>query len=160
MKAGLLLVLVLVPASVGRDIDVWRFDDFEDSNLEADPGLNWIVIADDQLGGRTEARIANRSEGAEGSKRSLRFEGVTRGEAPRPFAGVFAPLDGEGLLIDLSAYRGVRFSARGSGSSFRAGFCRGAGASRHRLSGKAVRPKAIPRHPRSSEAPPSRPAPR
>jgi hypothetical protein len=129
MKAGLLLVLVLVPRSFGSGIDVWRFDDFEDSNLEAGPGLNWIVIADDQLGGRTEARLTNRSEGAAGSKRSLRFEGVTRGDGERPFAGVFAPLDPEGLLVDLTRYRGLRFSARGSGPSFRAGFRRGAGAS-------------------------------
>jgi hypothetical protein len=129
MKAGLLLVLVLVPRLAGRGVDVWRFDDFEDSNLEAGPGLNWIVIADDQLGGSTEARIANGLEGAAGTKRSLRFEGVTRGGTPRPFAGVFAPLDGEGLLVDLSAYRGVRFQARGSGSPFRAGFRRGAAAS-------------------------------
>ena len=111
MKAGLLLVLILVPRLAGPGPEVWRFDDFEDSNLEAGPGLNWIVIADDQLGGSTEARISNRSDGAAGTKRSLRFEGVTRGGTPRPFAGVFAPLDGEGLLVDLSAYRGVRFQA-------------------------------------------------
>jgi hypothetical protein len=129
MKAGLLLVLVLVPRSSGPGIEVWRFDDFEDSNLEAGPGLNWIVIADDQLGGTSEARMANRPEGAAGTKRSLRFEGVTRGDTARPFAGVFAPLDAEGLLIDLSGYRGVRFRARGSGSPFRAGFRRGAAAS-------------------------------
>jgi hypothetical protein len=101
------------------------FDDFDDGDLALGSGLLWMPIADDELGGATEARVDTVRPGASGSSGALRLQTTIRPGFAAPFAGVWAPLDREGMLADLSGYRGLRFRARGSGATFLAGFRRG-----------------------------------
>jgi complex I intermediate-associated protein 30 (CIA30) len=95
--------------------------DFEGGKLETLPGLALAAIADEQLGGTSEARLTLVHPGAQGSKGALRISFRLGEGFAYPFAGVWASLGAEGLPIDLSAYRGLRFYARSEGGSFQAG---------------------------------------
>jgi len=97
-------------------------DDFEDHDLQASSGLDWMVIADIQLGGASNANLAPIREATGGSGGALRLAGEIRDGFAAPFAGAWVPLDGRGFARDLSVYRGIRFRARGSGPTFLAGF--------------------------------------
>lgn len=96
-------------------------DDFADGDLEAAPGLSWMVIADDLLGGAGHGSL--RVEGT-GESGALRLEGATGAPAPGvpvSFVGVWTAVGGDGSSRDLSAYRGIRLRARATAGSFSAG---------------------------------------
>lgn len=124
----LTVALLVVPNSAGAPavaphdlLTVAGFDRPDDG------GLSWLLIADDQLGGGTAARLSRVSPGAGGSAGALRLE-ARLGDAPPTFAGVWGPIDPQGELSDLGGYRAVRFWARGDGGSFRVGVRAGVGA--------------------------------
>lgn len=94
--------------------------DFEGKTIETVHGLTPAVIADEQLGGTSGARLTWIQPGAEGSRGALRISYQMTSDFATPFAGAWAPLGPKGLAADLSAYRGVRFRARTKGGSFRA----------------------------------------
>jgi Complex I intermediate-associated protein 30 (CIA30) len=127
-------LLVVAPSaapalSVPEPTPGFRFDDFEDGDLVSGSGLLWMIIADDVLGGHTESSLERVGPGASRSLGALRLSATIRPGFAAPFAGAWAPLDGEGKLVDLSGYRALRFRARGSGATFLAGFRRGRSAS-------------------------------
>jgi hypothetical protein len=103
----------------------FRLADFEKGDLTNGTGLLFMVIADDELGGQTQARVESIHPGASGSSAALRLTTSIRPGFTSPFGGVWTPLDREGKLVDLTAYRTLRFQARGSGVPFLAGFRRG-----------------------------------
>jgi len=101
-----------VPAQASRPL----ITDFEGSKtLETASTLSWMVIADEQFGGTSEARPTVIHPGANGSRGALRISFRLTSEFPTPFASVWALIGPEGEPIDLSAYRGVRFYARSTG---------------------------------------------
>ncbi len=127
---GPAIVLAMNAASgFAQSEDRYRVSDFESGDFQTKSGLLWMVIADDELGGRSEAHLEPVRPGASGSTAALRLSGTVRPGFAVPFAGAWAPLDREGLVVDLTGYRALRFRARGSGATFLAGFRRGAPAS-------------------------------
>jgi hypothetical protein len=93
-----------------------------DKTIETVSGLSPMVMADAQLGGTSEARLTLIQPGANASRSALRISFRVTDDFPAPFAGVWALLKAEGPVADLSAYRGVRFSARNKdGRPFTAG---------------------------------------
>jgi hypothetical protein len=95
--------------------------DFEGGKLETVQGLALAAIADEQLGGTSEARLTLVHPGAQGSHGALRISFRLGEGFAYSFAGVWAFLGTEGMPADLSAYRGLRFYARSEGGSFQAG---------------------------------------
>lgn len=94
--------------------------DFDGGKLETVQGLALVPIADEQMGGASEAQLALVHPGAQGSRGALRISlRVAEGFA-YPFAGAWALL---GMATDLSAYQGLRFYARSGseGGAFVAG---------------------------------------
>jgi len=96
-------------------------DDFEDRNLESAVGLSWIIVADDQMGGNSKVHLSIARPGANGSRAALRITGNVAQGFQFPFAGVWALTRPDGRPNDLSAYRGIRFYARGPKGSYLAG---------------------------------------
>ena len=94
--------------------------DLEGGRLETVDGLAFAVIADEQLGGTSDARLSVIHPGAQGTKNALRISFRLGEGFPYAFSGVWALLGKEGLLTDLSAYRGLRFYVRGQGEIGRA----------------------------------------
>ena len=95
--------------------------DFEGGKVETLLGLALIVIADEQLGGLSEARLALSHPGAQASRGAMRISFRVADGFAYPFSSVWAILGAEGLATDLSAYRGLRFYARSQGGTFQAG---------------------------------------
>jgi hypothetical protein len=104
------------PESRGRTIA-----DFDDGKLETVSGLSLVALADEQLGGHSEARLSLLQPGAQASRGAVRISFRLADGFARPFAAVWAMVGPEGLATDLSEYRGLRFYARGEGGSFQAG---------------------------------------
>jgi hypothetical protein len=92
--------------------------DFEGGKVETVSGLALPAIADEQLGGTSEARLTLSRPGAQASRGALRISFRMADGFATPFSSVWALLGAEGLAIDLSAYRGVRFYARSEGGAF------------------------------------------
>lgn len=104
--------------------------DFEGGKIESVAGLALPVIADEQLGGNSGADLSLVHPGAQGSRNALHISFRMADGFSKPFSSVWIPLGDQGLATDLSAYKGVRFHARGQGGSFVAGIGRfAAGAS-------------------------------
>ena len=118
------LILLAALTSLAAGVDAVRIDDFEDGDKEAAAGVGWIVIADDQVGGASSARIGMTAPGARGSKYAMRLEGTTAEGFPVPFAGAWVGINADGWARDISAFDGIRFRARGDGNSYRAGLRR------------------------------------
>ena len=129
LPLGIALILgVVAPASAGGP--PMRIDDFEDLDLEAAPGLSWMIIGDGQLGGASGVTIdVVRLPAGDRSRGALRLEGHLRKGAPVPFAGVWTALRGDGLLHDVTGYRGLRFWVRGTPGRYLAGVRRTEGKS-------------------------------
>ena len=47
------------------EVKTWTLDDFEDGDLKGAPGVSWIVIADDLVGGASLAQLERPSGGRE-----------------------------------------------------------------------------------------------
>ena len=111
--------ILLLVAQLHRVERLWHFDDFESGDhVKAHP-LEWIALGDDLLGGTSSLFLETVPGGRKGSGHALRMHGEVA-PAPPAFAGAWAPLDGGGRTVDLSAFDGLRFVARGEGS-FQAG---------------------------------------
>lgn len=97
-------------------------DDFADGDLQARPGLAWMVIADDVIGGPGTGRLAVEAGGEE---KVLVLSGAlgTPDELPISFVGAWTAV-GDGTARDLSAYAGVRLRARTAGGEFQLGLRR------------------------------------
>ena len=122
----LLLLIMLAAAAAGApQRDTLVIADFDGDKAETKAGLSLWPYADDQFGGTSEARTMLIHPGADGSRGALRISFRVTDEARIPFAGAWAMVGGEGLATDLSAYKGVRFSARSKeGTAFAAGIVR------------------------------------
>jgi len=116
LAASLVLALVAPTEPGGRS---WLFDDFESPGRVAAHTLDWVVLGDDLMGGGSSAALETVAGGANGSAHALRVTGSVD-TGPTAFTGVWAPLDGAGRPVDVSAFDTLRFFARGEGS-FRAG---------------------------------------
>lgn len=95
--------------------------DFDNGKIETVQGLAIVVMADEQFGGTSDARLTLIDPGAERSRSALRISFRITGDFANPFSGVWALLGSEGLPTDVSAYRGVRFHARSKEGTFLAG---------------------------------------
>ncbi|MFY9821599.1 MAG: CIA30 family protein [Thermoanaerobaculia bacterium] len=96
--------------------------DFDGGKIETVLGLALAPICDDQLGGTSDARMTLVHPGAQGSQGALRISFLLGEGFAYPFSGAWAFLGTEGLPMDLSAYKGLRFYARSQGTgAFRAG---------------------------------------
>jgi hypothetical protein len=118
-----LALLLVVPLQAAPQ--VWRFDDFESAEHVTAHHLAWITLGDELFGGQSSLALENVRRGAHGSGHALRLHGQA-GPAPTAFVGAWAPLDGEGRPVDLSAFDALRFVARGEGA-FQAGLRSGKG---------------------------------
>ena len=117
------LVLPLVlPFQPG--VQAWLLDDFESAGHVAAHRLGWIALGDDLFGGTSSLELETVPGGRNGSGHALRLRG-TLSPAETAFTGAWAPLDGEGRPVDLSAFDAIRFFARGEGT-FQAGLRSGA----------------------------------
>jgi hypothetical protein len=126
-EALALVLLALLAGAASAAAEELLIDDFEDGDLEARPGLSWMVIADDLVGGTSGGRLTAIDPGAAGTAGALALAGETAAGFAAPFAGVWTAVAGDGRPLDLTAYTGLRFLARGSGGTFRAGLRRGTG---------------------------------
>jgi len=117
-----LLLSILPHAAVaGGEL---RIDDFADGDLDAEPGLGWMVIGDDMVGGRAEATLAV-AEGGEDHTLVLEGRLGTPEGLPVSFVGAWTAVGTGGLARDLSAYSGVRLRARAAAGRFQLGLRRG-----------------------------------
>jgi len=107
----LALLFSSCPIALTDEVKTWTLDDFEDGDLKGAPGVSWIVIADDLMGGASLAQIELRP-GAAGSRHALRLAGKLGGVAPS-FAGAWLPLERTGRNLDLSSFDGVRLRVKG-----------------------------------------------
>jgi len=114
---------------------------FDGGHVETVQGLALVVIADEQLGGMSEARLTVIHPGAEGSRGGARISFRIADGFATPFAGVWALLGAEGLATDLSTYRGLRFHARSKDGSFLAGVGQFAGQAMLYMAPFDVRPE-------------------
>ena len=122
--SGLLLLLaaLVAGAAPARAQDgALRVADFEGGKAENVSGLAVAPLADEQLGGLSEVRLAVSHPGAKSTKSALRISFHMADGFQYPFAGAWVFLGAEGLAADLSAYRGLRFYARSEGGAFAAG---------------------------------------
>ncbi len=98
IKTLLILLSVLRQSCfcvAGDAAGTWKLDDFEDGDLTAAPGLCWIALADDLMGGSSEARHEIRQGGPGGSRHFLGLAAQLSGRSPS-FAGAWVPLDRSG----------------------------------------------------------------
>jgi Complex I intermediate-associated protein 30 (CIA30) len=118
MKLALALAWALVTATPDRPRS-WLLDDFESPDHVAAHSLAWVALGDDLVGGASRLVLRHVSGGASASGHALRLEGSV-GPSPSAFTGAWTALDGTGRPVDVSAFGGLRFLARGEGT-FQAG---------------------------------------
>jgi hypothetical protein len=110
-------------ALLGGEIVV---DDFDDGDLLARPGLSWMAITDELLGGPSRAgvRWEDGSEAAHGVLALEGDQGAPGAGFPVTFLGAWTALAGDGSPRDLSLYTVVRVRARAAEGRFLVGFRR------------------------------------
>jgi len=86
-------------------------DDFEDGDRRARPGLSWISIGDDLMGGSSIAELRVVTPGAR-SQHALRVAGEV---AVGGFAGAWVALEGRAKPADVTDFDGIRLRIRGNG---------------------------------------------
>jgi hypothetical protein len=106
------MLSALAAAGVEAQGRVLTVDDFEDGDRRAASGLSWISIADDLMGGASNADLQV-TPGALGDPRALRVSGEI---APDGFAGAWVALDGRARATDVSDFAGIRLRVRGPGT--------------------------------------------
>lgn len=106
------------PAPAGSEAGV--LGDFADGTLDAPFGPGWRAFTDERLGGRSTGTIEVAPGGPPGLAHSLRVEGsIEATEAALNMAGAtFLAADRDTVTANLSAWRGVRFWARGAERPF------------------------------------------
>ena len=119
------MVLLAAGGSPRAQRDTLLVGDFDAGKAETRSGLSLWPFCDEQYGGTSQARMSLIHPGADGSPGALRISIRITGDFPTPFAGAWAMVGPEGLVTDLSAYRGVRFYARSKdAAAFTAGIVR------------------------------------
>src|SRR5262249_2030787 len=103
------LVLLAAGGSPRAQSDTLLIGACDSGKGETKSGLWLWPFCDEQYGGTSQARISLIHPGAGGSPGALRISIRITGDFPTPFAGAWAMVGPEGLVTDLSAYRGVRF---------------------------------------------------
>ena len=106
------MLSALAAAGVEGQGRVLTVDDFEDGDRRAASGLSWISIADDLLGGASNADLQV-TPGDPGAPRVLRVSGEI---APDGWAGAWVALDGRARATDVSDFSGIRLRVRGPGT--------------------------------------------
>jgi len=123
--AIVLALLLVAGGSAHAQRDTLVIADFDGGRAETRSGLSLWPFCDEQYGGTSQARVSLIHPGAGGSGGAVRISFRITGDSPTPFAGAWAMVGPEGLVTDLSAYRGVRFDARSkTASAFTAGIVR------------------------------------
>jgi hypothetical protein len=90
----------------------WTIDDFEDGDRRAAPGLSWISISDDLVGGASHADLEVTGANG-GSRHALKVSGEVEADK---FAGAWTALDGRGRETNASDFSGIRLRLRGAGT--------------------------------------------
>ena len=94
--------------------------DFEDGRLRARFGFGWQVTTDSERGGMSTAEMRVVPEGAKGGKGSLLITGEVVGDVPLSWAGaMFFPGEKPLEPANLSGKKGITFSAKGDGKTYR-----------------------------------------
>ena len=115
-----LLVLGLSGNAVNGAATAVVVDDFEDGDLSSKTGTNWYKISDKVAGGSSSANPEVVSEGAGGSKKSLKLAGTLTSDFKfGPFAGIGVRLAKANATSDFSGHKGIRFYTRGDGGKYR-----------------------------------------
>ncbi len=109
-----ILLAFAAPTAIAASPLGLLIDDFEDGDLEADPGLSWVVFGDELLGGESGGRLEIEAGNATGGGKTLRFAGQAVETSRPPYVGVWTAARPDGLGADLSAYGALRFRARGT----------------------------------------------
>lgn len=124
--SSVILTVALAASSITRaQNSTFVVSDFDGEKIESRAGLSLVVWADEQFGGTSEARLALIQPGADKSRGALRISFRVTDEFPNPFVGAWAMVGRDALATDLTAYRGVRFSARSKdATAFTAGVVR------------------------------------
>ena len=125
--SALLAVWMLALPGAARGEGELLIDDFEDRDLEAAPGVSWIVIGDELMGGESTGRLEIVAGGGGSSRGALAFAGELVPGARGAFTGVWTAIGPEGTTRDLTGYTALRFRTRGTPGKYTAGV-RGAGA--------------------------------
>lgn len=117
---ALLALCALALPGAARADGALLMDDFEDRDLQAAPGVSWVMIGDELAGGASTSRL-ELVPGAAGSRGALALSGELAPGQRGAYAGVWTAIGPEGVPRDLSAYTGLRFRARGTPGSYSAG---------------------------------------
>lgn len=119
VSIGCVLVFLLAawPATAAHGGNL-MLADFEGERVESVRGLALPVVADEQFGGTSTARLTLIHPGAQASHGALRISFVIADGVARPFSSVSVLMGDESLATDLSAYRGLRFYARSGRGNF------------------------------------------
>jgi hypothetical protein len=128
--AGGLLALVIalagaLAAAARAQTNTLVIADFDGAKIEGRSGLAIWLYTDEQFGGTSEARATLIHPGADGTAGALHLAFRVTDDSRMAFAGAWAFPHPQGLTTDLSAYRGLRFTARSKdGTAFTAGIVR------------------------------------
>lgn len=88
--------------------------DFEGEKISSSFGAGWAISTDQVIGGKSKAQMELVSDGAEGSKQSLRISGEIVGDGPMLWAGVmFFPGVTMMAPANLSSFKGISFWLKG-----------------------------------------------
>ncbi len=88
--------------------------DFEGEKISSNFGAGWAISTDQIFGGKSKAQMELVSEGAEGSRQSLRVSGEIVGEGGMLWAGVmFFPGEATMAPANLSSFKGISFWLKG-----------------------------------------------
>ena len=94
--------------------------DFEKGKPVTIADVPWMVFTDAGMGGKSTLQISIASGGAPGSRNFLRITGsLTSDFQWGGFAGTRAALQSDESPVNVGAYSGVRFYARGDGKKYR-----------------------------------------
>jgi hypothetical protein len=95
-------------------------DDFEDKNIVNALGGGWFTYADKELGGdSTVSAFEVATGGANGSSAAGKMSGKVTKTYPYGFIALATSLEESGKPVDLTAYKGISFWAKGDGKPVR-----------------------------------------
>jgi len=95
-------------------------DDFEDKDIVNAFGGGWFTYTDKELGGDSQVSPFEVAEGgANNSGAAGKMTGKVTKTYPYGFISLATPLEERGQPVDLSAYKGISFWAKGDGKPIR-----------------------------------------
>lgn len=83
--------------------------------------LWWMAVTDSVMQGKSKSSISIVTDGAAGTKQSLKIAGsVIMGSNPYVmFAGAGSRFEGGKVIYDVTSYTGIKFWAKGDGNTYR-----------------------------------------